>query len=169
MAIPDIPNMALLKPEVLDSALEFHGSLSFPNVFPVNRASVQSYSICRDVPKCKFGFKHFPALGRQNRSSVEMQGLLWWSQSTQETVILICNTRIHVFLQLCLWGITPGLHLWLVLKHILNHVYKLWTPFTTLFWYLSTHTKRLRWALWANALIELWDADFAFPPPLWFS
>lgn len=59
MAIPDIPNMALLKPEVLDSALEFHGSLSFPNVFPVNRASVQSYSICRDVPKCKFGFNAF--------------------------------------------------------------------------------------------------------------
>lgn len=140
--IPEIPNMALFKPEVLDSALEFCRSLSFPTVLPVNRASVRSHSKCRDVPKGKFGLKCFPVWGRQIEAAWQCKDFsdevkahrTWWFWS------LILESR---YSQLCLWGITPGLHLWLVLKHIPNEVYKLWTCFTTvLLWHLYLPTPR---------------------------
>lgn len=162
--------MALLKPEVLDSALEFHRSFSFLYMLPVNRASVKVKSKRRDVPKGQLGLKCFPVWRRQIEAPWHCKGFSD-EVKAHRRLFLISNTRIHVLIQLGLWGIAPGLHLWLVLKHIPNQVYKLWTCFTIVLLYLDIciYTKRLRWALWANTLIKLWVSNFAFHSHLWFS
>lgn len=59
--VPDLPNVALLKPGFLDPAPKFHKSSAFPNVVPVTSASVQqNHSEGKDVPTGKFGLKCFP-------------------------------------------------------------------------------------------------------------
>lgn len=95
--VPDIPNMALLKPGVLDPALKFHKSSAFPDVVPVTRASVQqSHSEDKDVPKGKFGLKCFPDWGRQ------IEAAAWKGKGSSDEVeahrkhlILISSTRTH--------------------------------------------------------------------------
>lgn len=95
--IPDIPNMALLKPGVLDPALKFHKSLAFPNVVPVTRTSVQqSHSEDKDVPKGKFGLKRFPDWGRQTEEAAwKGKGFSDEMEAHRKRLILISSTRIH--------------------------------------------------------------------------